>query len=99
VSLEKIAGYDRWLTAQPEEPEHIKGCPAGDDAAGIKVFRVCGGRGGVCECYPPTLWGWLCAWWYGPCEIDEEPGECICPSREELKAEAAEMRADLRDER
>lgn len=91
--------YDAWKTRTPWDniPDHEKACPAGED--GPELYSECGGLG-QCECYPRTLWGFVTWWWVvlkdgeDVCTVVEDP-ECICPSKEEIRAEKEEARKDV----
>ncbi len=81
--------YDAWRTATPydDEPDHLRGCPCHEDSD--VIWSKCGGHN-ECLCS-------LAIRELGECE-EIEP-ECICPSSEELEAEAAEARQEARNDR
>lgn len=87
MSLEPIPGYDSWKTATgPAEHEHVKSCPQHPDA--LEVYE-CGGKGGHL-CSPAERLENDC---------DQIEPTCGCPTKADLKAEAAEARADAREDR
>lgn len=91
MSLDPLPrGYDAWRTATPwdDETEHVKSCPMHPDREDEGAFE-CGGYGEhFCSYAHREING---------CELVEM--DCTCPSLEELKAEAAEARADARSDR
>ena len=75
------SSYDSWKLATPPwyDADHYEQCPCHEDAE--PTYGLCGGFG-KCECFPATLWGRLSLWYYGACEVNDDP-PCKC---ETLKA-------------
>ncbi len=83
--MESIPGYDAWKTRTHEEDDHVSWCPQHEDAP--EAYE-CGGIGEH-----------LCSWWsriWDDCPKVERP--CACPTKKELKDEAAEARFDAERE-
>lgn len=98
MNNDAFKNYDAWKTRTPwdNESDHDRWCPAREDAD--PFFSVCEAELN-CECYDTaTLRGLIQFLWNGPCEIDPEP-ECTCPSPAEIKAERAERRAEMMEDR
>lgn len=72
-----------------EDERHCDSCPCNEDAP--MFHRECGEEKGECACYGPSLLGRLRLWWYGPCEVNEDP-DCICADYKETDYDDGDAR-------